>query len=219
MHNSTIQMVSFFFVCLTDQALLKTENLYFSFLIMWKIAFCLFLDRSSWLCGKPLWEHAVVSEGGFLDRRPASVWIQAWGKCSLNSDYMFWCRENTGILYNIGTYKHAVRHIGGTGFVLIESLFIFRKHISSFFFFFKFMMSCSSYVWIKKSQLGQAEPQLHLNLSVVLNLQIIADALNQLSPQRANLVLLSAANEGQCHLKERWFGTQYSVEGKTATET
>uniref|UniRef100_A0A669PVT7 Nardilysin convertase n=1 Tax=Phasianus colchicus TaxID=9054 RepID=A0A669PVT7_PHACC len=42
--------------------------------------------------------------------------------------------------------------------------------------------------------------------------EIIADALSQLSPQRANLVLLSAANEGQCHLKERWFGTQYSVE-------
>ncbi|KAM9283506.1 nardilysin [Morus bassanus] len=42
--------------------------------------------------------------------------------------------------------------------------------------------------------------------------EIIADALNQLSPQRANLVLLSAANEGQCNLKERWFGTQYSVE-------
>ncbi|PKU31134.1 hypothetical protein llap_18562 [Limosa lapponica baueri] len=32
--------------------------------------------------------------------------------------------------------------------------------------------------------------------------EIIADALNQLSPQKANLVLLSAANEGQCHLKE-----------------
>uniref|UniRef100_A0A7M4E2H5 Nardilysin convertase n=1 Tax=Crocodylus porosus TaxID=8502 RepID=A0A7M4E2H5_CROPO len=28
----------------------------------------------------------------------------------------------------------------------------------------------------------------------------------------ANLVLLSAVNEGQCHLKEKWFGTQYSVE-------
>uniref|UniRef100_A0A8B9PHG8 Nardilysin n=1 Tax=Apteryx owenii TaxID=8824 RepID=A0A8B9PHG8_APTOW len=42
--------------------------------------------------------------------------------------------------------------------------------------------------------------------------EIIADALNQLTPQRANLVLLSAANEGQCHLKEKWFGTQYSVE-------
>uniref|UniRef100_A0A8C5U079 Nardilysin convertase n=1 Tax=Malurus cyaneus samueli TaxID=2593467 RepID=A0A8C5U079_9PASS len=42
--------------------------------------------------------------------------------------------------------------------------------------------------------------------------EIIADALSQLSPQRANLVLLSAANEGQCHLKEKWFGTQYSME-------
>ncbi|KAF4797184.1 nardilysin, N-arginine dibasic convertase, NRD convertase 1 [Turdus rufiventris] len=42
--------------------------------------------------------------------------------------------------------------------------------------------------------------------------EIIADALSQLSPQRANLVLLSAANEGQCDLKEKWFGTQYSME-------
>uniref|UniRef100_A0A8C3RUW5 Nardilysin n=1 Tax=Chelydra serpentina TaxID=8475 RepID=A0A8C3RUW5_CHESE len=41
---------------------------------------------------------------------------------------------------------------------------------------------------------------------------VISDALNQLCPQRANLVLLSAANEGKCHLKERWFGTQYSEE-------
>ncbi|XP_034634493.1 nardilysin [Trachemys scripta elegans] len=41
---------------------------------------------------------------------------------------------------------------------------------------------------------------------------VIADALNQLCPQRANLFLLSAANEGKCHLKERWFGTQYSEE-------
>lgn len=80
-------------------------------------------------------------------------------------------------------------------------------------------MSCASYTEIKESQLGQAEPQLHVNWSIVLKLQIIADALNQLSPQRANLVLLSAANEGQCHLKERWFGTQYSVEGKAAAET
>ncbi|XP_074858420.1 nardilysin-like [Carettochelys insculpta] len=43
--------------------------------------------------------------------------------------------------------------------------------------------------------------------------EIIADVLNQLCPLRANLVLLSAANERKCHLKERWFGTQYSVEG------
>lgn len=79
-------------------------------------------------------------------------------------------------------------------------------------------MSCSSYVQTEQSLLGQAEPELLLNWNTVLNLQIIADALNQLTPQRANLVLLSAANEGQCHLKERWFGTQYSVEGKTAAQ-
>ncbi|XP_067391576.1 nardilysin-like [Emydura macquarii macquarii] len=42
--------------------------------------------------------------------------------------------------------------------------------------------------------------------------EIITDVLNQLCPLRANLVLFSAANEGKCHLKERWFGTQYSVE-------
>uniref|UniRef100_A0A8C4Y5N4 Nardilysin n=1 Tax=Gopherus evgoodei TaxID=1825980 RepID=A0A8C4Y5N4_9SAUR len=33
-----------------------------------------------------------------------------------------------------------------------------------------------------------------------------------LCPVRANLVLLSAASKRKCHLKERWFGTQYSVE-------
>lgn len=80
-------------------------------------------------------------------------------------------------------------------------------------------MSCSPYAEMKESQLGQAEPQLYVNWRAVLKLQIIADALSQLCPQRANLVLLSAANEGQCHLKERWFGTQYSVEGKTVAET
>ncbi|XP_050818252.1 nardilysin-like isoform X5 [Gopherus flavomarginatus] len=42
--------------------------------------------------------------------------------------------------------------------------------------------------------------------------EIIADVLNQLCPVRANLVLLSAASKRKCHLKERWFGTQYSVE-------
>ncbi|XP_077189880.1 nardilysin [Paroedura picta] len=42
--------------------------------------------------------------------------------------------------------------------------------------------------------------------------EIIAEALKQLCPQRANLILLSASHEGQCHLKEKWFGTQYSVE-------
>ncbi|CAI5777180.1 nardilysin [Podarcis lilfordi] len=42
--------------------------------------------------------------------------------------------------------------------------------------------------------------------------EIIAEALNQLTPQRANLILLSAAHEAQCQLKEKWFGTHYGVE-------
>uniref|UniRef100_A0A8I5NID6 Nardilysin convertase n=1 Tax=Papio anubis TaxID=9555 RepID=A0A8I5NID6_PAPAN len=42
--------------------------------------------------------------------------------------------------------------------------------------------------------------------------EVIAEALNQLVPQKANLVLLSGANEGKCDLKEKWFGTQYSIE-------
>ncbi|XP_058510979.1 nardilysin [Ochotona princeps] len=41
---------------------------------------------------------------------------------------------------------------------------------------------------------------------------VIAEALDQLVPQKANLVLLSGANEGKCDLKEKWFGTQYSIE-------
>uniref|UniRef100_A0A3Q2LG09 Nardilysin convertase n=1 Tax=Equus caballus TaxID=9796 RepID=A0A3Q2LG09_HORSE len=42
--------------------------------------------------------------------------------------------------------------------------------------------------------------------------EVIAEALNQLVPPKANLVLLSGANEGKCDLKEKWFGTQYSME-------
>ncbi|CAH6790650.1 Nrd1 [Phodopus roborovskii] len=42
--------------------------------------------------------------------------------------------------------------------------------------------------------------------------EVIAEALNKLVPQEANLVLLSGANEGRCDLKEKWFGTQYSIE-------
>uniref|UniRef100_W5LWR7 Peptidase M16 middle/third domain-containing protein n=1 Tax=Lepisosteus oculatus TaxID=7918 RepID=W5LWR7_LEPOC len=41
---------------------------------------------------------------------------------------------------------------------------------------------------------------------------IILAALNLLTPQKANLLLLSPDNEGRCELKEKWFGTQYSVE-------
>uniref|UniRef100_A0A8C3BE51 Nardilysin n=1 Tax=Cairina moschata TaxID=8855 RepID=A0A8C3BE51_CAIMO len=42
--------------------------------------------------------------------------------------------------------------------------------------------------------------------------EVIADVLDLLCPQRANLCLLSTNNEGKCPLKERWFETQYSVE-------
>ncbi|XP_078264664.1 nardilysin-like [Rhinoraja longicauda] len=42
--------------------------------------------------------------------------------------------------------------------------------------------------------------------------EVIAAALNQLTPQNANLILLSPNNEGKCHLTERWFGTSYDVE-------
>uniref|UniRef100_A0A8C5R6R6 Nardilysin convertase n=1 Tax=Leptobrachium leishanense TaxID=445787 RepID=A0A8C5R6R6_9ANUR len=41
---------------------------------------------------------------------------------------------------------------------------------------------------------------------------VIEEALNSLTPQKANLLLLSPFNEGKCHLKEKWFGTQYSTE-------
>ncbi|XP_053549458.1 LOW QUALITY PROTEIN: nardilysin [Bombina bombina] len=42
--------------------------------------------------------------------------------------------------------------------------------------------------------------------------EVIADALKGLTPQNANLLLLSPANEGRCDQKEKWFGTQYSRE-------
>uniref|UniRef100_A0A3Q2WKC3 Nardilysin convertase n=1 Tax=Haplochromis burtoni TaxID=8153 RepID=A0A3Q2WKC3_HAPBU len=42
--------------------------------------------------------------------------------------------------------------------------------------------------------------------------QVINAALSLLKPDRANLLLLSPENEGCCHLKEKWFGTCYSVE-------
>uniref|UniRef100_A0A7M4E919 Nardilysin-like n=1 Tax=Crocodylus porosus TaxID=8502 RepID=A0A7M4E919_CROPO len=50
------------------------------------------------------------------------------------------------------------------------------------------------------------------NLLLDYKPEIIADALNQLCPLKANLFLLSAGHEEKCHLKERWFETQYSVE-------
>uniref|UniRef100_A0A3P8UIK5 Nardilysin b (N-arginine dibasic convertase) n=1 Tax=Cynoglossus semilaevis TaxID=244447 RepID=A0A3P8UIK5_CYNSE len=42
--------------------------------------------------------------------------------------------------------------------------------------------------------------------------QVISEALSLLTPDRANLLLLSPENEGHCSLKEKWFGTCYSME-------
>ncbi|XP_049443655.1 nardilysin-like [Epinephelus fuscoguttatus] len=42
--------------------------------------------------------------------------------------------------------------------------------------------------------------------------QVISAALSPLTPDRANLLLLSPENEGHCTLKEKWFGTSYSME-------
>uniref|UniRef100_A0A3Q3WH81 Uncharacterized protein n=1 Tax=Mola mola TaxID=94237 RepID=A0A3Q3WH81_MOLML len=42
---------------------------------------------------------------------------------------------------------------------------------------------------------------------------VISAALSLLTPEKANLMLLSPEHEGQCPLREKWFGTQYSVEG------
>ncbi|XP_068175128.1 nardilysin-like [Antennarius striatus] len=42
--------------------------------------------------------------------------------------------------------------------------------------------------------------------------QVISAALSLLTPIRANLLLLSPENEGHCLLREKWFGTSYSVE-------
>uniref|UniRef100_A0A671SQI3 Nardilysin-like n=1 Tax=Sinocyclocheilus anshuiensis TaxID=1608454 RepID=A0A671SQI3_9TELE len=42
--------------------------------------------------------------------------------------------------------------------------------------------------------------------------EVISVAQNLLTPEKANLLLLSPEHEGQCPLREKWFGTQYSVE-------
>ncbi|XP_067846322.1 nardilysin-like isoform X2 [Heptranchias perlo] len=42
--------------------------------------------------------------------------------------------------------------------------------------------------------------------------EVIAAALSLLTPQKANLILLSPNNEGNCRLTERWFGTPYDIE-------
>ncbi|XP_063074954.1 nardilysin [Engraulis encrasicolus] len=42
--------------------------------------------------------------------------------------------------------------------------------------------------------------------------EVISAALALLTPDKANLMLLSPEHEGQCPLREKWFGTQYSIE-------
>ncbi|XP_069594014.1 nardilysin [Ranitomeya imitator] len=44
------------------------------------------------------------------------------------------------------------------------------------------------------------------------NPDVIAEALRGLTPEKANLLLLSPDNEGKCPMKEKWFGTQYNIE-------
>ncbi|XP_061158123.1 nardilysin-like isoform X2 [Syngnathus typhle] len=44
--------------------------------------------------------------------------------------------------------------------------------------------------------------------------EVIGAALSLLTPEKANLMLLSPEHEGRCPLREKWFGTQYSVEGE-----
>lgn len=43
--------------------------------------------------------------------------------------------------------------------------------------------------------------------------QVIGSVLDLLTPQRANLLLLSPDNQGRCLLRERWFGTCFSCDG------
>uniref|UniRef100_A0A8C1Q204 Uncharacterized protein n=1 Tax=Cyprinus carpio TaxID=7962 RepID=A0A8C1Q204_CYPCA len=44
------------------------------------------------------------------------------------------------------------------------------------------------------------------------NPEVISAPLRLLTPATANILLLSPEHDGLCHLKEKWFGTQYSVE-------
>ncbi|XP_015277075.1 PREDICTED: nardilysin-like [Gekko japonicus] len=43
------------------------------------------------------------------------------------------------------------------------------------------------------------------------NPEVIGDAVNHLVPPKANLILFSPTHAGKCPMKEKWFGTQYSV--------
>ncbi|XP_013923143.1 PREDICTED: nardilysin-like [Thamnophis sirtalis] len=48
-------------------------------------------------------------------------------------------------------------------------------------------------------------------LLIEYNAEIIADALNHLTPEKVNIFLLSPSHEGQCSKKEKWFGAQYCM--------
>lgn len=61
------------------------------------------------------------------------------------------------------------------------------------------------------------QERLHPKHIVCLCVQVISAALSLLTPERANLLLLSPENEGHCPLREKWFGTCYSVDGMAQT--
>uniref|UniRef100_A0A672ZPU6 Nardilysin a (N-arginine dibasic convertase) n=1 Tax=Sphaeramia orbicularis TaxID=375764 RepID=A0A672ZPU6_9TELE len=54
--------------------------------------------------------------------------------------------------------------------------------------------------------------QLMFEFNPQVSSSVISAALSLLTPEKANLMLLSPEHEGQCPLREKWFGTQYSVE-------
>uniref|UniRef100_A0A8C7WZN2 Nardilysin a (N-arginine dibasic convertase) n=1 Tax=Oryzias sinensis TaxID=183150 RepID=A0A8C7WZN2_9TELE len=54
--------------------------------------------------------------------------------------------------------------------------------------------------------------QLMFEYNPEVSRSVITAALSLLTPEKANLMLLSPEHEGQCPLREKWFGTQYSVE-------
>uniref|UniRef100_A0A671YXT7 Nardilysin convertase n=1 Tax=Sparus aurata TaxID=8175 RepID=A0A671YXT7_SPAAU len=54
--------------------------------------------------------------------------------------------------------------------------------------------------------------QLMFEYSPDVSSSVISAALSLLTPEKANLMLLSPEHEGQCPLREKWFGTQYTVE-------
>uniref|UniRef100_A0A3Q4N875 Nardilysin a (N-arginine dibasic convertase) n=1 Tax=Neolamprologus brichardi TaxID=32507 RepID=A0A3Q4N875_NEOBR len=54
--------------------------------------------------------------------------------------------------------------------------------------------------------------QLMFEFNPGVSSSVISAALSLLTPEKANLMLLSPEHEGQCPLREKWFGTQYNME-------